>query len=926
MSFFFRRVILFFALSIATLISFSQSVQDIKVDELYMGTLDNVLDKISNKYKVKFEFDRNLAQKIEIDTRPIELPLLSFLTNICAVNNLVYIIDTNEVIHISEKTNKQKRQTANVYSSKPKVITANSESDDVLYGEKKSESKNEIEKKVKPNPKKYNFTFSGKVRDKSSGESLPFVNIAVKGTALGATTNVDGYFTLLKVPNDTATIEFSYIGYERLSIDLEPDMPLNNLVFEMGTSTQEISGIEITAEKQDILQTNQEVGMIKLTPVKLKTLPNLGEVDIFRSLQLMPGVSAANENSSGLYVRGGTPDQSLVLYDGFTVYNVEHLMGFFSTFNSNAIKDVQLYKGGFDAKYGGRLSSVAEITGKEGNRNQFNLGCDLSLMSVNAFTEFPIKGKVTVLGSYRRSWKSPLYNKIFNQQTDESTTEQPATAGPGGMQKGTSDLTSNFYDINAKITYRPTESDIISLSFYNGADKLDKSIKPQTSSTRLSNINMTNTDITKWGNTGVSLKWSRNWNAKLYSNILISYSNYFSKRDQTTEGSFTNSAGTTVEMKRGMVENNDLYDYSTKGDFEYKLLHNNNLEFGFQITKNLIDYSFTQDDTNKIIDRSTNGMLYSFYAQDKLTFFKNKLLLSGGLRYNYYSPTNSSYFEPRFNTSFQITKLIKLKGSIGKYYQFVKRIVREDITESSRDFWVLADNSKLPVCSSIQYVAGFAVETAKFVFDVEGYYKQLDNLSEYSMRTTVRQRNISYDENFFTGTGVSKGIDFLVQKKYGKYSGWIGYTLGQVTNNFAEYGDADFYASNDVTHEFKIANSYSIGKFDFSATWIYATGKPYTAPEGGYQLTLLDGTTAYYLNASNKNALRLPDYHRLDVAATWNFHLGTAPASLSLSVFNVYNRQNIWYKQFQIMDNEIIVTDVKYLGIKPNLSFSVKLH
>jgi ferric enterobactin receptor len=662
--------------------------------------------------------------------------------------------------------------------------------------------------------------------------------------------------------------------------------------------------------------------MIKMSPLKLVTLPNLGEKDILRSLQLMPGISAANENSSGLYVRGGTPDQVLVLYDGFTVYNVEHLFGFFSAFNSNAIKDVQLFKGGFDAKYGGRLAGVAEITGKEGDQKKFNFSGDLSLMSINAFAEMPIGDKASGIIAVRRSWSSPIYDKIFEQFVSENETSFFGRNGSAPTQE----TASYFYDLNARFTYRPSDKDVLSLSIYTGEDDLDNSIMPQTSS-RFSGttIDIETKDITNWGNTGASLKWSRRFSPKLYMNTLISYSNYFSVRDRSTSGTFVGRSGSQGAISRPMHEDNNLNDFTYKSDFEFKWNKNQQIEFGFQTTYNDIDYTYSQYDTITIIDRSTSGTIYSGYLQDKLTLFNNKLNITAGMRYNYFTGTSQSYYEPRINGILQLTNKLKLKASAGRYYQFAKRVIREDITEGSRDFWVLSDDDKLPVSSSLQYVVGASYETKDYLFDVGAYYKELSNITEYSLRINADRTGISYDENFFTGSGIAKGIDFLFQKKYGKYTGWIGYTLGEVTNNIPAYGDYDFYAANDVTNELKIIQSYQYRNWYFGVTWIYATGRPYTAPEGGYQLTLLDGTFADFINVSVKNGNRLPDYHRLDLSATYSFKFGTSPATLSFSIFNVFNRTNVWYKEYEIIENEVIETPVNYLGITPNINLTFKL-
>ncbi|NOU19761.1 MAG: TonB-dependent receptor [Bacteroidales bacterium] len=880
---------------------YSQAPANIKIDGLYFGTLESVLNRISQKHGIVFSFDKELANSINIEERPFQQSLEEFLDKICRTNKLKYYTSNDKVIHIIERWENQNLKK--------------------LDGVKSYRGK----------PKRYNITLSGKIIDNSTRETLPFVNIAVKGTTIGGATNVDGHFTLVNVPCDTVTLICSYIGYEKQTLYLTPESPINNLLIELNVASQEIKEVVVTGQKQDILEANEKTSMIKLTPLKLNTLPNLGEKDILRSFQLMPGISAANENSSGLYVRGGTPDQSLVLYDGFTVYNVEHLFGFFSSFNSNAIKDVQLYKGGFDAKFGGRLSSVVEITGKEGDRKRFNACVDIGMLSMNAFTESPIGEKSSVIVSFRRSWQSPVYNKIFNQfntQSDNTNSQEP----PG---QDNNNLKSYFYDINAKFTHRISENENISFSFYNGADDLDNSIKPRGpeggpgggpgGGGGIHDFSMKSTDLTYWGNTGSSLKWSKNWNDKFFTNALLSFSNYFSKRDRSTGGSYVDEDGNTQTINRGVLENNNLLDYTAKVDFEYKLTNKHKLEFGAQSIFNSINYSYSQNDTLKIIDRKTNGATLSGYLQDKMNFLNEKLNVTTGLRYNYFTNTSKSYIEPRIGASYQLNSRLKLKSSIGRYYQFAKRVVREDILQGSRDFWALADGEKLPVSSSNHFIAGFSYETKDFLIDVEGYYKSLSSLSEYSLRFETMRQNVSYEENYQIGSGVAEGIDFLFQKKYGDYTGWIGYTIGRVINKFNNYGNYYFYASNDVSHEFKLVNSYKWRKWDFSATWIFATGKPYTAPEGGYQLTLLDGTTRDYINVTVKNGMRLPAYHRLDVSASYNFILGPdSPCTLGFSVFNLYNRSNIWYNEYEIIENQIIKTPVKFLGITPNISLNIK--
>lgn len=882
----------------------AQSPLDTRLDDLYFGNLDEVLRLIGKQHHLQFKYDSTRLAAISVNERPMNDRLGWMLDKICKVHKLKYYLDANQAICLIDR-----------WESQDNGVAGTSQQD--------------------VDPQRFDITVTGKVVDKNSQEPLPFVSLLVRGTKLGAATNVDGFFTLQHVPTDTCSIWVSYIGYQKQLLFLNPQLKINKLKIDMLPESVLLNAVNIEGEKHELLEANNQAGLLKLSPRKLSSLPNLGEKDILRSFQLMPGISAANENSSGLYVRGGTPDQALVQYDGFTVYNVEHLFGFFSAFNSNVIKDVQLYKSGFDARFGGRLSSVVEITGKEGDRKEFNMAADMSLMSLNTFIEFPLGEKFSFITAFRRSWRSPLYNKIFKQFSEtSSSTDQPENGR--FMRGGSSDVTSYFYDLNTRLTWHPNAKDTYALSFYNGKDDLDNAISPggpggmggpgMGGRGGFSNFSMENTDKTSWGNTGASLKWSHHYSQTLYSNMLLSYSNYFSMRDRTNSGSYLDADSEYVAIKSGIIEDNNLKDLSLKLDYEYTLSPWSKLDFGLQGTYNNIDYTYKQNDTLTVIDRSTTGTTLSPYIQNNFILLGAKLRIVPGLRMSYFTGTSKLYPEPRINASYQLKPWMKLKASAGHYNQFARRVIREDILQGSRDFWVLSDNDKLPVSSADQLAGGFTLESKSLLFDIEAYYKKLYNITEYSLRYTYSRQGVDYDENFYTGNGYSRGIDILLQKKSGKFSGWIGYTLGQVVNNYPAYGIYDFYASNDVTHEFKVVASWEWRKWNFGANLIYATGRPYTAPEGGYQITLLDGTVVDFINVSVKNGMRLPDYHRLDLSATYNFFIsGNIPATVGFSIFNAYNRANVWYNEYEIVENQVIETPVYYLGFTPNVNFTIKL-
>jgi len=873
------------------------------IDMLAYRSATSALENLTRYYKLKFEYDAERLNKYGLEYDWKQTPLVDVVNAICRKTRSKYYITNDGTIHIvSEKDNMAMKIEVpqNAYQG---------------------------------NPTKHNITVSGKIIDNQTGEALPFATVLVRGTDIGGSTNADGYFTLNKVPNDTCCIMTSYMGYQLNYFYLSPNISFQALKIELQVSSVTLNAVTVTGVREDVMQQKKEdISMIKMSPKKLEQLPNVGEKDIMRSFQLMPGVSAANESSSNLYVRGGTPDQNLVLYDGFTVYQVDHLYGFYSAFNSDAVKDVQLYKGGFESKFGGRLSSVTEITSKDGNQNSFNIGGGISLLSGNIFTEVPIGKKLTFLATARRSYKGPLYNKIFkNFQTNDNSSSAPSS-GPSGMNLG-STVKSFFYDVNAKLTYRPSENDIVSLSFFNGSDKLDNGFKFETPSFMASqgiNFNFSISDLTNYGNTGTSLKWGHKWGPKLYGNTLLTFSNYYSKRDRTSDGKITDNSGTEKTIKQGTLENNNLKDYSFKSDYIWNVTNGNKIEFGLFGTHYDIAYKYSQNDTSTIINKQDYGLLAGGYFQDKISLLKSKMILTPGIRFSYFDVTRKVYAEPRLASTYSIMGNLTAKIAVGRFYQFANRITREDILSGSRDFWILSNKTNIPVSSAIHYIGGLAYETNSLLFSAEAYYKTLSNLSEYSLRFNLgspQQGAITYSENFFNGTGKAKGVEFLIQKKTGKFNGWVSYTLGQVHNRFDVYSANDYAASQDVTHELKAVALYKWKNFDFSATWIYATGKPYTAPSGAYSVSLLDGTTQDYFTTTSKNSLRLPDYHRLDLAVNYNLHneAGNDIGYLGFSIFNVYNRTNVWYKQYQIVSGQIVETNINYLGLTPNLTLSLKI-
>ncbi len=775
-------------------------------------------------------------------------------------------------------------------------------------------------------------SIGGVVKEKSTGEALPYATVFIEGTNNGTITNADGYFTLFNLPEGIFSITANFLGYKKNSLKVNSKDNDEFLIIELEEDTKQLEEVVIRG-KQSMMKVSENVSQVNISPKQLTSLPSLGEKDIFRSMQLLPGISGSNEASSGLYVRGGTPDQNLVLFDGMTVYHVDHFYGFFSAFNANAIKDVQLYKGGFEPKFGGRTSSVVEITGKTGNENNFNIGGGISSISANAFVEIPLKKKGSILFAARRSFseiiKSGLYNDIFDMAGNEDPASSYVSSSSAYQEQETEPV-FKFYDMNLKTTFKPTDQDIISISFYSGKDDLDNTIDLNTSNqfSTESTIAFNTTDLTAWGNQGLSAKWGRKWSNRLFSNTVVSYSTFFSDRDRTT--TITRESDSIQTTTVGLVQSNNINDFSIRQDFEFELNSSHTIETGLHMTVNNVNFDNLVNDSS-ILDIADNGTTYSAYLQDKWSVSK-KLGLVFGLRFNYYDLTDTYYTEPRFQANYKLSPSLKVKAAWGIYNQFINRSIQEDVEQGSRDIWLLADDDAIPVQTATHYIFGFSYDLKNWLFDIEAYYKDLDGLSELNTRIGGQGASEStlqeiYQNSFFTGTGTIKGTEFLIQRKIGDYTGWLAYTLSKVEHNFEAISSNPYPANHDQTHEIKLVNSYNWRNWTFAATWVYSTGKPYTAPTGGYSLTTLDGDEMFYVTVGEKNTQRLPDYHRLDLSTTLNFNIGESPATIGLSVFNLYNRSNIWYKDYTIdPENDVYSeTDVTFIGFTPSLFFTVKL-
>jgi len=788
----------------------------------------------------------------------------------------------------------------------------------------------------------------GKINDINSGESLPYAKVTIKDTNRVSTANQDGSFTILNIPVGSILV-INKMGYESKEIKVTSDT--KRLIINLYKREKDslIEDVVVVGSVNSNMMQQSGISQFSLSPDLTRSLPNLGEQDIFRSMQLLPGVSGSNESSSGLVVRGGTIDQNLVLFDDFTVYHVDHVFGFFSAFNNNAIKDVQFYKGGFGAKYGGRMSSVVDITGKDGNTEQFGIGASVSLLSTNAVVEQPFAdGAGSFILTGRKSYQSDLYNDILESVTGENQNAQAGTSTPGQFALGRFSIEpeSYFYDMNAKLTYRLPNDDKFSISFYNGADELDNSrdVDGNADISRLCELFDGNgpfggtfceeeisfavgtIDLSEWGNTGISAKYSHQWNDRLDTNFVISASEYFSYRDRliNTQVIYEDSDDEPTTGESSSNEDNQLDDFTVKIENDYYLNQWNTLSFGLQYTQQNIDFSLIQNG-DLVLETKNEGATSTVYIEDEIVI--NALTVIPGLRVSKYSINDEVYTEPRLSISYELNDTTQLRAAFGDYHQFALSVARQSIEEGPRNFWTLADGETVPVSKSSHFILGTTHYVGNYNFNIELFHKEYEGLSEFTQQTRpIRNEDgtgltLILEQEFHTGSGTASGVELFLQKNIGDLTGWIGYTFSEVIYDFPTVSDTTYFADQDATNEFKTVLMYRWGDWDLASTFIYATGRPYTEVLG-----VVEDTFPPTYEVGAKNDLRYDDYHRLDLSFTYNFSRRGLDGQAGLSIFNLYDRKNQWYTEYEIIEGEILETEITYRGFTPSLFFKVDLY
>lgn len=722
-------------------------------------------------------------------------------------------------------------------------------------------------------------TISGSVKDAKNGEDIFGAIITVKELEnVGAKTNAYGFYSLT-LDTGRYTILFRSYGFEsqELEVYLTSNQTINIELFTP-KDVQEIAEVKVSATKENENITSSGMAVTTFDPKSIETIPVIfGEKDIMKTLQLTPGVKSAGEGNSGFYVRGGGADQNLVLLDEATVYNASHLLGFFSVFNSDAIKDVSLYKSGIPAEFGGRASSVMDVKMKDGNNKKFGASGGIGLISSRLAIEGPIvKDKGSFIISGRRSYLD-LFLKLSGDESLEKTKLY-------------------FYDLNLKANYKIGEKDRIFLSGYFGRD----------------NFELADLFSFGWGNATGTLRWNHIVNDKLFSNTSVVFSNF---DYQFSVGGEDDAFGVKSSIQ----------DWNLKQDFSYYANSNNSLKFGF----NAVYHTFKPGALSSESGSFNEIRLDDKYALELGVYIQNDQKIGNrfnimyGLRYSgfdylgagkaytfnedgtkideqsYSQFETIKYYhglEPRISMSYVISEKNSIKLGYNRNYQYLHQL-SNSTTNSPTDSWVPSSNNVKPQIAD-QVALGYYqnLKSNEYIITTEIYYKHLQNQIDYKNGASLFLNN-EVEGDLVYGMGRTYGLEIQLEKKKGKFTGWLSYTLSRSLRQFDEINEGkEFSARQDRIHDISLVLMYKINKaLAVSSSFVYYTGNAVTFPSGKYEV---NGTLIPYY--TERNGYRMPDYHRLDIGLTWYMkERKKFEHNLNVSIYNVYARENAYTITFQ---------------------------
>jgi len=770
-----------------------------------------------------------------------------------------------------------------------------------------------------------NITVSGYVYNSINNEKIIDTYIFELNSKTGGVSNDYGFFSIsIKKSNNLSELVFSNIAYQSDTIIIQATK--DTLIHIKLVPGQTLQEVEISGKQTIPIEKRNEISVLSIPMKQIDILPSFGgERDIIKAYQLMPGVQSGNEGSSGLFIRGGSSDQNLILIDDTPIYYVNHLGGFVSVFNNDAISSTKLIKGGFPARYGGRLSSALDVRMKEGNNKKFGGNASLGLLSGKIMIEGPIeKDTSSFLVSYRRF----LYD-IFMRPITKIITKNTSSG-------------YYFQDFNLKVNHMFSAKDRLYFSIYFGDDKMMLNFNENDN-----NIINEAKHIKKWGNFLTALRWNHLFNNKMFGNFIFSFTRYRFNMEMNSR--FTNSDN-VHENHHSFFSG--IYDLSFKPNFEYYLSPKYKMRFGILSTYHIFKPGITsfnsKTNQTEIINKLVSEI--EIYALENAGYFENEIKLSDklntnlGIRYSTYFVNEKlfSFFEPRFLINYLITENHSIKASFSKMHQNVHLLSNSGVGMPV-DFWMPSTEIVHP-SKSFQYTIGYAGTFKKNLeFSIEAFYKEMKNLTTLKEGESYFGTNKTWNDKIETdGYGTVYGIDFLLQKKIGFITGWIGYTWMKNYRSFENINNGKEYPYKyDRRHDFSIVINYKLNEnIDYSLTWVYGTGQALTLPVAKYYIPMIfpgsSNLENFYMEEiyiyTDKNAFRAKAYHRLDIGINFRKSKKWGERIWNISIYNLYNRKNPYSYYFSSVDThtssgnqeKMSLFQQSLFPIIPSVSYSIK--
>jgi len=736
------------------------------------------------------------------------------------------------------------------------------------------------------------YTVSGYVRDSLSTEALIGANVYNRSNNQGTTANQYGFYSLTLQAGEVEVF-CSYVGYKTevnrfvLRSDTVIDIRLNSASY--------LQEVEITANQSGRIHETTQMSAVNIPVAQIKALPALlGEVDVIKTLQLLPGVQSGGEGTSGLYVRGGGPDQNLILLDGVPLYNVSHLFGFLSVFNADAINNVELFKGGFPARYGGRASSVVDISMKEGNMRKFHGEGSIGLVSSKLMFEGPVvKDKTSFIVSVRRTYIDLLMKPFIAMQNKNSDDKYG-----GGYY---------FHDITAKINHRFSAKDRIYLSLYAGDDKFYSDNEYKVSTTSESKYN----SQLAWGNLVAAFRWNHVFTNQLFGNIAATYSKYRFVTDMQSWDTYEKwDMNKPEEQPVATTDyyaaeyNSGINDWRINASFDYIPAPKHYVRFGADAIAHTFNpgaLAFTEiDAVKKYGQGKIQAWEYNVYAEDDVRLTE-RLKTNIGLHWSAFSVRDRLYnvLQPRFSARYLLTESMSLKASYSQMAQYIHLLSNSNIGLPT-DLWVPSTDLLRPQTSH-QAALGIARNFKdEYEISMEGYYKLMDKVLEYKEGASFLNPDTDWEDRVLQGEGRSYGVELFLQKKTGSFTGWLGYTLSWTDRLFDSLNEGKrFPFKYDRRHDFSLALIKHLSKkVELSGTWVFGSGNSISIPVAVYQMPnpiVAEVNKNTYYDFGTRNGYRMNPYHRLDLSLSFLKETKWGERRWIIGLYNAYSRKNPFY-------------------------------